>query len=67
MPNKPQQRISVGFWRTLWQLLVLLRPFPALFLVLLSILEAILVSKGIHSKALAALCPEQVPDWPLRS
>ena len=61
MPNKPQHRLSVGFWRTLWQLLVLLRPFPALFLVLLSVIEAVLVSKGIQDIALAVSEPVFAP------
>ncbi len=35
-----------GFWRMLWRLLVLLRPFPAIFLVALSVAEAVVVAKG---------------------
>lgn len=35
-----------GFWRMLWRLLVLLRPFPAIFLVVLSFAEAVVVAKG---------------------
>lgn len=36
-----------GFCVTLWQLISILRPFPAALLVLLSILETALVAKGI--------------------
>ena len=46
MASKQQPRHSVGFWCTLWQLVLLLRPFLALLLVVLSIIEAVLVSKG---------------------
>lgn len=46
MASKPQQRPPIGFCGMLWRLLVLLRPLPALFLVALSFLEAILVFKG---------------------
>ena len=40
-------RDSAGFWHTLWRLLVLLRPFPAVLLVVLSVGEAIVVAKGM--------------------
>ena len=46
MASKQPQRLPKGFCGMLWQLLVLLRPLPALFLVALSILEAILVFQG---------------------
>ena len=46
MASKQPQRLSKGFCGTLWQLLVLLRPLPALFMVALSFLEALLVFKG---------------------
>lgn len=42
-----RSRYSVGFWHTLWRLLVLLRPFPAVLLVVLSIGEAIVVAEGM--------------------
>lgn len=39
------------FFGMLWQLLVLLKTFPALFLIALSFLEAVLVFKGGHQVA----------------
>lgn len=58
MASKPQQRLPIGFCGMLWRLLVLLRPLPALFLVALSFLEAILVFKGSCQigKYLASAC-----------
>ncbi|KAL0041425.1 hypothetical protein WJX79_002885 [Trebouxia sp. C0005] len=38
-------RTHRGFWRMLWRLLGLLRPFPAIFLVVLSVAEAVVVAK----------------------
>ena len=46
MSQELQQRDAQGFWRMLWHLLVLLRPFPAVFLVLLSVAEAMIVARG---------------------
>ena len=38
-----------GFCFAFWQLIRILKPFPALLLVLLSMLETALVAKGIHN------------------
>lgn len=64
MASKPQQRLPISFCGMLWRLLVLLRPLPALFLVALSFLEAILVFKGgcQVSKHLASACSALCKD-----
>ncbi len=46
MAGMSKFRTYRGFWRMLWRLLVLLRPFPAIFLVALSVAEAVVVAKG---------------------
>lgn len=48
MVCKPQPNLPGGVFGMLWKLLVLLRPFPALYLIALSFLEAVLVFKGGH-------------------
>lgn len=39
-----------GFYATFWQLIRILKPFPAALLVALSILETALVAKGTHTR-----------------
>ena len=46
MAGLSKLRTYRGFWRMLWRLFVLLRPFPAIFLVVLSVAEAVVVAKG---------------------
>lgn len=48
MVCKPQPNLPGCVFGMLWQLLVLLRPFPALYLIALSFLEAVLVFQGGH-------------------
>lgn len=60
MACKPRHRPSIDFCRTLWHLIVLVQTFLALLLVLLSVLEAVLQSKGSHRSCFLLL----VQIWP---